>query len=364
VTTAMRALYAGIAIAGLAACGHGGAPEHAPPLVTVARPQTLAYHDYFEATGNTAASRSVNLVARVEGYLRKVYFRDGSYVAAGAPLFLIEPEQYEAKVKLNKAQLTSARAEYERQQRLIAENATSKASVENWLAQRETAEANTELAQINLDYAHLNAPFAGHIGRHLIDAGNLVGSGSATQLATLDQVRPIYVYFNVNERDLLQIRKRMAEQNMSKLPDVVPVEVGLQTDRNFPYQGTLDFVDVAVNAASGTLQARATLANDDSRLLPGLFVKLRIALGPPRATPGVPDTAVSHDQAGAYVLVVDGQSVVSQRRVETGGVVNGVRAITSGLSEADRVVVDGLLNAAPGNRVTVREAPAPDTHGG
>jgi RND family efflux transporter MFP subunit len=349
------ALIAALAGA-LAACGgagKGAAP--APPQVTVARPQRLEFRDYLEVTGNTAASRTVNLVARVQGYLRKIYFRDGSLVSAGEPLFLIEPDSYQATVKLNEAQLHQAQAEFERQKRLIEANATSKSSVENWQSQRDAAAANTELAQLNLSYTHISAPFAGRIGRRQVDEGNLVGNGGATQLATLEQLKPMYVYFNVNERDLLRVRQQMAERHMTKLPEVVPVQAALQTDSGYPYQGTLDFVDTGVNTSSGTLQVRATFPNDDGALLPGLFVRVRIATGPPRPMLAVPDVAVGHDQAGPYVLLVDAQSVVTQRHVQIGAVLNGMRAITHGLAAADRVVVDGLLNAAPGNRVTVVE---------
>ncbi len=355
-----RALGAAVCAVLLGSCrGAGNAPAPAPPQVTVAHPRRLPFREYLEETGNTVASRSVNLVARVQGYLRHVYFKDGSNVEAGAPLFLIEPDSYEAMVKLNEAQLDNARAEYQRQQRLIAENATSKASVENWRAQMEMAQANTQLAQLNLGYTRISAPFSGRIGRHLVDEGNLVGNGTATQLATIEQIRPMYVYFNVNERDLLRIRQRMAEQHLTRLPDVVPVEVALQTDTGFPYHGTLDFVDVAVNTSSGTLQVRATFANDDGRLLPGLFVRLRIATTPAQQLLAVPDVAVGHDQAGAYLLVVDAQSLVSQKRVQIGGLNDGMRAITQGVTDADRVVVEGLLNAAPGNHVSVLERAAP-----
>ena len=242
---------------------------------------------------------------------------------------------------------------------LIEANATSTSTVESWQSQRDAAAANTQLAQINLSYTHISAPFAGRIGRRQVDEGNLVGNGGATQLATLEQLKPMYVYFNVNERDLLRIRQQVAARHMTKLPDVVPVEVGLQTDPDYPYQGTLDFVDTGLNTSSGTLQVRASFPNDDGRLLPGLFVKVRVATGPPYPMLAVPDVAVGHDQAGPYVLVVDAQSLVNQRHVQIGAVQNGLRAITQGRAVEDRVVVDGLLNAAPGNRVTVLERAAP-----
>jgi len=334
-----------------------GAATPPLPTVTVARPQQLAFGEYLELTGNTVASRSVNLTARVEGYLRKVYFRDGSTVETGAPLFLIEPEPYEARVRLNEAQLISARAEYERQQRLITQQATSRANLENWLAQRDAAQANTQLARINLTYTHVAAPFTGRLGRHLVDEGNLVGNGQATLLATIEQLSPIYVYFNVNERDVLHVRQRLAAQHLAQVPEGVPVEAALQTDEGYPYRGTLDFIDTGINPSTGTLQVRASFANDDRKLRSGMFVRLRIAIGPEEEFPAVTDTAVGHDQAGSYLLLLDAQSRVVQQRVTTGGLVNSMRAIRKGLTGEDRVIVAGLLNATPGRRVRAIERP-------
>jgi RND family efflux transporter MFP subunit len=345
-------------------CGCTGASTATPsaptPPVTVTRPQRVAFQDYLELTGNTVASRSVNLTARVEGYLRKVYFSDGSSVPAGTPLFLIEPEAYEARVRLNEAQLTNAEAEYERQQQLVKQQATSRANLDNWLAQRDAAKANTDLARITLSYTHVAAPFAGRVGRHLVDEGSLVGSGQPTPLATLEQISPIYAYFNVNELDVLRVRAAMAAQHLTRVQGVIPVEAALQTDVDYPYHGTLDFIDTGVNASTGTLQARASFANADSKLLPGLFVKLRIAIGPAVFTLAVPDVAVGRDQAGSYILIVDELSRVVQRRVETGGLASGMRSITRGLDPQDRVIVDGLLNAAPGGTVTPIERAQPE----
>jgi RND family efflux transporter MFP subunit len=336
--------------------GHAEPPTPAP-AVTVSHPQALAFQEYLELTGSTVASRTVNLNARVEGYLRKVYFHDGSYVRAGTPLFLIEPEPYAAKVQLNEAQQISAAAEYQRQQRLIAQQATSKSSLESWLAQRDAARANTELARINLSYTRISAPFTGRIGRHLIDEGNLVGNGQATLLATIEQLSPIYVYFNVNERDVLRVRQAIAAQGLTRMPDSVPVEAALQTDEGYSLHGTLNFVDTSINPGSGTLQVRASFTNEDRRLQPGMFVRVRVAIGPQTDYSAVPDTAVGHDQAGSYLLVLDRQSRVTQLRVKTGGILNGMRAITQGVASEDRVIVDGLLNAIPGEPATALERP-------
>lgn len=159
-----------------------------PPTVTVARPLTQPVTDYLQATGSVAASRTVDLVARVEGYLRSANFVDGSLVKAGDLLFVIEPEQYQAKLAAQKAELLNAQTEYDRQLRMIKENATAQANVDKWRSQRDQAQASVTLAAINLSYTRITAPFTGRIGRHLVDPGNLVGgTGGPTKLATLSR---------------------------------------------------------------------------------------------------------------------------------------------------------------------------------
>jgi RND family efflux transporter MFP subunit len=345
----------------LAACGGRNQYQPPPPpAVTVSKPLRLPVTDYLETTGSVAALRTVDLVARVEGYLRSVDFTDGSLVKAGELLFVIEPEPYQAKLAGAQAQLDNAKSEYQRQLRMMKENATSQASVDKWLSQRDSDAANVTLARINLGYTHITAPFAGRIGRHLVDPGNLVGSaGTATKLATLEQIIPIYVYFSINERDVLRVRAAAQAQGKPINAEAprVPVEVGLQTDNGYPYRGTLDFADTGVSSGSGTLQLRAVVPNAERVLLPGLFARLRIALGPPKPMLMVPDRVVSYDQVGSYVLLVDAEHKVLQRRVETGPLRDGLRAIVSGLDADSEVVVDGLLNAVPGNAVSPSERP-------
>lgn len=163
--------------------------------------------DYLQTTGSVSAFKTVDLVARVEGYLRSVDFKDGSIVKAGTLLFVIEPEPYQAKLASQQAQLLDAQSEYDRQLRMIKQNATSQANVEKWLSQRDQAAAAVTLAKINLGYTRISAPFDGRVDRHLVDPGNLVGSaGTATKLATIEQIDPAYVYFSINERDLLRVR--------------------------------------------------------------------------------------------------------------------------------------------------------------
>ena len=354
-------VLAGMALlAALVACGKRNQyqPPPAPP-VTVSKPLRMPVTDYLQSTGSVAAFKTVDLVARVEGYLRSVNFKDGTVVKGGQLLFVIEPEPYQAKLASQQAQLLDAQTEYERQLRMIKENATSQANVDKWLSQRDQAAAAVTLARINLGYTRVSAPFDGRIDRHLVDPGNLVGStGTATKLATIEQVNPAYVYFSINERDLLRVRDAAKAQMKSpgEAPPV-PVQVALQTEEGYPHVGTLDFAGSGLDTGSGTLQLRASVPNAKYTLLPGLFARVRIALAAPVPRLAVPDRVVSSDQVGSYLLTVGPDQKVRQQRIEPGPLENGFRAVLAGLDADSEVVIDGLQNAIPGNLVTATERP-------
>jgi membrane fusion protein, multidrug efflux system len=332
----------------------------APPPVTVALPRSEPVTDYIDLSGTAAAFQSVDLVARVPGYLQSVNFTDGAFVKARQLLFVIEPAPYEEQLKLAEAALLQAQSEYDRQQELVKQNATSVANVEKWQSQRDQAAAQVALAKINLGYTRVTAPFDGRIGRHLVDVGNMVGTTGDTKLATEDQIIPIYVYFNLNERDTLRIRNAMREQGMDPLSSVgkTPVLVGLQNETGYPHQGTLDFINTGVSTSSGTLQLRAVFTNDDKALIPGVFARVRLPLGGPRPMLVVPNLAVGNDQEGDYVLVVVADDIVARCSVVKGPLTGSDRGIVSGLTAEDRVIVNGLSNARPGFKVTPEIAPA------
>lgn len=345
-----------------------------PPTVTVSPPLREKVTNYLEITGTTAPYNAVDLVARVEGYLTSVNFEDGSMVEKDKLLFVIEQAPYIAQVKLyeatiaaEKAQLLNAQTEYDRQQRLLAQNATAQATVDKWRAQRdeaaaglEEARANAEVAKINLGYTRVLAPFAGRVGRHLVDPGNVVGAGTPTKLATLEQVKPLYAYFTVNERDLLRIRKWAREQKrpLGAVSDI-PVFAGLQDEQGYPHKGTLDFVATGLDTKTGTIQVRGIFANEDISMLPGLFVRLRVPLGEAEPALLVPDRVVNVDQAGQYVLIVGNENTVQQRRVKIGALMNGLRVVTEGLTDDDLVVIEGLQSATPGSKVTTKQGDIP-----
>jgi len=351
----------------LSGCSDNDLPP--PPPVVVSKPVPADVTSYLTETGNTVAYNSVDLVARVEGYLEKISFTDGTFVQEGSPLFVIQPEPYMAKLEeaeaslaREQAQYLYAEAEYQRQVRMFKQNATSQSDVQKWLAQRDQAKAgidqakaNVEIAKINYGYTHIAAPFTGKIGRHLVDVDNLVGNGAATKLATIEQIDPMYVYFNVNELDILKIR-RIARANGFKPEDIktIPVSVALQDEEDYPHKGYLDFANTGLDASTGTIQLRALLPNKDKVLVPGLFVKVRIALGKPSRQLTVPAESVQYDQIGAYLLVVGKDDIVVQKRIETGTNQDGMVAV-KGLEDDDKVVVNGLQNANPGSKVTITE---------
>ncbi len=337
-----------------------------PPTVEVQKPVSKAMSEYVTQTGNTVAYNSVDLVARIEGYLDEINFTDGSLVKKGKTLFVIEPEPYLAKLKEAEAQLAAQEAihtydvlEYTRQKKMYAKNATSKSNVEKWLAKSDASTAEVEKAKenvvnarINYSYTQVKAPFDGYIGRHLIDKANLVGHGFATILATIEKLDPIYVYFNLNEIDLILLRAAIKDQGIDENQvRQVPVEITLPTGNDYKFKGKLDFINTGLNASTGTLEFRALLPNKNHTLLPGLFVQIKIASSSqvPRLT--VPDTALQYDQTGPYLMIVNKENYVVRKRVVLGPLEDGIRAISKGIDATDNVIVKGLQSASEGHVV-------------
>jgi len=331
------------------------------PSVTIGHPISKPVTENLDLTGTVGASLSVNLVARVTGYLESANFKDGDYVEKDQLLFVIEPKPYEEQVALNEATLVQAQAEYDRQLALSKQNATAASNLEKQLSLRDQAKAQVELAKINLDYTRVTAPFAGRIGRRQVDPGNLVGAGGATTLAKLEQLSPIFVNFNLNERDALHLREMMEKAGMAPKSAVgkAPILVGLNNETGYPRQGMLDFTDNDISTSTGTIALRAVFENKDKALFPGLFARVRIPLGPPQQMLMVPNSAIGNDQQGDYVYVVDGDNVVGRRSVVKGPLTPDGCAVRDGLSAADRVVINGILNARPGAKVQPIESSTP-----
>jgi RND family efflux transporter MFP subunit len=352
----------------VAACGQRNdyvAPP--PPRVTVATPGRQPVTRYYETTGNTAAVNQTDLVARVAGFVQEIKYRDGDKVAKGTLLFTIEPEPYQVKLQQAKAAEAGAQAtlkqtqgDFDRQTKLVTTQAATQVAYDQSLANRDNAQANylqaqvnTRLAALNVEYAHVKAPFDGIVTARQVSVGGYVGGNATpTVLATIVQTDPIYVTFNISEQDVLRLRAVMARRGLTR-DDLrkVPVEVGLQTETGYPHAGTFDYAAPTVNASTGTLAARGVFANPERVLLPGYFVRVRIPVEEQPSALLVPDVALGSDQGGRYVLVVDKDDTVEQRKVAIGPQVGELRVVDSGLSAADRVVVAGVLRAIPGQKV-------------
>jgi RND family efflux transporter MFP subunit len=352
----------------VAACGQRNdyvAPP--PPRVTVATPGRQPVTRYYETTGNTAAVNQTDLVARVAGFVQEIKYRDGDKVAKGTLLFTIEPEPYRVKAEQAKAaevgaeaNLKQAQAAFERQTDLVARGTSTQANYDQALAARDSgkstldqAHVNTQLAQINYDYTQVTAPFDGFVTARQVSVGQYVGgTATPTVLASIVQTDPIYATFSISEQDVLRLRAEIARKGLTAEDlNKVPVEVGLQSETGYPHRGTLDYRAPTVNQSTGTLAARALLQNPERVLLPGYFVRVRIPLGEAENALLVPDVAIGSDQGGRYVLVVNKDNVVEQRKVEIGPLVDTMRVIDQGLSADDRVLVSGMLRAIPGQKV-------------
>ena len=365
-SAAVRMALAISAVVALSACEQNSFVPPPPPKVDVALPAQLSITRFLEATGNTAPIKSVDLVARVQGFLQSINYQDGTFVKEGTTLFTIEPETY--KLKLEQAQaaeagaqasLKQAEADYKRQVDLVARQAVSQATLDTSTSTRDNAQANlqqaevnTKIAAVNYGYTNVVAPFDGIVSAHLISVGELVGAASPTQLATIVALDPIYVNFNVNEQDVLRIREEARRRGLTPNDlKQIPIEVGLQTESGYPHKGKLDYAAPTLNQSTGTLAVRGVLPNVDRVLLPGYYVRVRVPFDQQQNALLVSDVALGSDQSGRYVLVVNGENVVEQRKVQAGPLEGDLRVIESGLKSDDRVVVAGLLRAIPGQKV-------------
>jgi RND family efflux transporter MFP subunit len=375
---ARRAAGLLLALALVAGCGGGNqyAPPP-PPEVEVATPISQEVTTWSEFTGHTVAIASVELRARVAGFLDSINFTPGTDVKKGDLLFVIEPELYEAQVAEARAVLAGMEAQAKAAQEqldittnIFARNAGSRTDLVQKTQARDLAVANAAqakatlaAAQLNLDYTHIHAPIPGQIDRNLVDVGNLVGSGDATALATIVTQDPIYAYFEVSERDLLEYRD-LERRGLTAVPEGTrnPAYLGLLTDDGFPHQGTLDYSSNRVDPSTGTFELRAVFPNPNRQIVPGLFVRVRLPRTRAHALL-VPDAALGADLGGQFLLTVGDGDVVQFKRVRTGTLVGQLRIIEDGIEANERVIVNGLQRARAGEAVKPKvvqiEAPPP-----
>jgi RND family efflux transporter MFP subunit len=342
-------------------------PTTAP--VPVAKPKVQSVSDTMVVTGNAASVAVVKLIARVIGYLDQIHFEDGQLVRKGDKLFTVQQDQYkaqlqqaQAQLQLAQAQLDHAKIEVTRYVALVKKGAATQVDVDHWNYEQAAAEANIlaaraniAVAQLNLDYTVVTAPFDGQMGKHLVDPGNVVGgAGQQVVLAEVTQLDPIYVEANISSQQALQVRTNLDQRRLT-LEQIrqIPIEVALSDETGFPHRGTLQYVAPVIDPQTGTLFVRGILRNPNHTLMPGIFVRMRLPLEKSAANALlIPNNALQEDQGGRYVLVLDKNNVTQQRYVQIGQQLGALRVITSGLTPDDRVVIGELWRSSPGTKVT------------
>jgi membrane fusion protein, multidrug efflux system len=342
------------------------------PTVSVARPEARNVTRYYETSGTVSSVNQTDLVARIQGVLEAQNYTDGQAVTKGTVLFVIEPAPYKAKLAQAQAQaaavqaqLTQAEAEFNRNASLGRNNFASQSAIDQSRAARDadranlaSAQADAQVAEINLSYTQVTAPFDGIVTAHQVSVGSLVGANGPTKLATLVQLDPIYVTFNVSDQELQRFRAALAARNVTlEQLGPMPVEVGLQTESGYPHTGKIDYVAPLVDNATGTVTVRAVFENGGRILPPGGFVRVRVPLERDVPSLLVPEVALGRDQAGSYVLTVGNDGIVQQKRVTLGASVGSARVVMTGLTAEDEVVIAGLQRAIPGEKVQPKTQP-------
>ncbi|MEA2947398.1 MAG: rane fusion protein multidrug efflux system, partial [Alphaproteobacteria bacterium] len=374
--TALGAAAAlGVGFAWLGLASHRGNPAAAAPtppsVVTVSQPLQREVDVRAGFLGQFSAIDRVELRAQVGGTLTEIHFKDGQIVHKGDLLFAIDPRPYEIKLEQAKAALQTAtarvalagnqlsRAQSLRRNDFATQETVDQRTNDQDASQAAVADAKARMrdAELDLEYCRVLAPFTGRIGARQVSIGSLVaGSRAATSpttlLATLVSLDPLYLDFDMSESDFLTFSR---ERTHLKGPLANKVVIGLSDETNFAREGTLDFIDNALDRSSGTIHARATVPNPDLFLAPGQFARLRVAIAAATPVYLLPDAAVVLDQSQRLVMTVDSDATVKPKIVTTGDLRGGLRVIQSGLEPGDRVVIDGLVRAIPGAKVTPQD---------
>ena len=359
----------GAALTGPAAAQAPGGP---PPTVTVAKPVVRDVVEYDEFTGRFEAADSVEIRARVSGYLDKVTFRDGSLVKKGDPLLVIDRRPYKAALDQSQASVQSAQArlnfgqaDLDRAQSLqrtgnIAEQLVDqrRQAFISAKADHDNAEAALRNAQLNYDFTHIRAPLAGRIGRKLISEGNLVNANE-TLLTTIVSLDPIYFYFDVDERAFLTYSRTVLNQRKAGRDADYDALVGVTDERDPTRKAKLDFIDNRVDSGTGTIRVRAVVPNPDLFLVPGLFGKVKITGSQASRGVLIPDEAIGTDQDRRTVWTVGDDGSVAPKVVRPGPKIDGYRLIRSGLDGTETIVIAGLQRVRPGGKVTPQRQDLP-----
>ena len=354
----------------LAACTdakQAQAPAPSPPAVSIANPLEMNVVEWDEYTGRFDAVDTVEVRARISGVLEAVKFTDGAIVKQGDLLFTIDARPFQRILDRDRAALQAAKVQLEfvdkdleRAKPLLA-NATISQQVFDQrtqafrLAQANvlSSEASVHSAELDVEFTQIHAPISGRISRKLVSEGNFItgGSGSGTLLTTIVSTEPIYFYFDVSEADFLKYQRLNSLVMRSNSKDEALVELGLQTDKGFPYKGKMSFVDNRIDQATGSLRLRAVFENPSQLFQPGLFARVRLAGSDRYRAILLPDVAIATDQSNRLVYVVAEDGTVSAKTVTLGPLIDGLRVIRSGVTANDLVIVNGLQRARPGIKV-------------
>ncbi len=363
----------------LAGCGEG-APKQAappPPAVTVAKPQKQTVTDYDEYVGRFIAVDSVEIRSRVSGYLDKVHFKDGQIVKQGDLLFTIDRRPFEtalaqarATLAQAKANLAFAESDLARASQLVRDRTITEQTFEQRTQAKRVAEASVAAqeaavrqTELDIQFTELRAAVTGRIGDRRVSEGNLVTGGTGgntTLLATVVSIDPIRFEFTFDEASFLRYeRLSSVGKDINSRGTGVEVGVRLIDESDFKHSGKMDFIDNVIERASGTIRGRAMLANPEGVFTPGMFGRVRVPGSPPFEALMLPDAAIGSEQVRKYVLVVDNENAARMKYVTLGQTVGELRVIKEGIGPDDRVIVNGLMRARPGAKVTPQEQGAP-----
>jgi RND family efflux transporter MFP subunit len=352
-----------------------GAPPP-PPAVTVAKPTKKVVAEYDEYVGRFVAVDAVEVRARVSGYLDKVHFQDGQIVKQGDLLFTIDRRPFlsavdQARGSLAQAQANLAYAESDlaRAEGLVRGSTITQQTYDQRVQARRVAQAAVQAgeaavrqAELDLEFTELRAPVTGRIGDRRVSPGNLVAGGSTgatTLLATIVSLDPIRFEFTLDESSYLRyVRMPNGATGMASGNTAVQVQLKLIDEQGFTHNGRMDFVDNAIDRSTGTIRGRAVFDNPDGVFTPGMFARIRVPSSPPEQKLLVAEAAIGTEQANKFVLIVDGENTARPRYVTLGALVDGMRIVRNGLTETDRVIVNGLMRARPGTKVTPIEQTA------